>query len=66
MSEKKSWRSFGLFKWFLLIAALVECIPTGFLVDEEKKSLGTRLTLPEWLESQRTGIESLLRPIHTR
>ena len=35
----------------------------GFLVDEEKVSLGTTLKLPGWLESKRKTIESALTPI---
>jgi hypothetical protein len=36
----------------------------GFLVDEEKDSLGKSLTLPVWLERHRTEIESSLTPIY--
>jgi glyoxalase family protein len=32
----------------------------GWLVDEPIESLGSRLSLPEWLEPQRGWIESLL------
>jgi glyoxalase family protein len=36
----------------------------GFTVDEDPKSLGERLVLPPWLESQRTEIEAQLPPLH--
>jgi len=32
----------------------------GWLVDGHIESLGSRLSLPEWLETQRSWIESLL------
>jgi glyoxalase family protein len=32
----------------------------GWLVDEPIESLGSRLSLPEWLEPQRGWVESLL------
>ena len=38
----------------------------GFMVDEDVDHLGDRLQLPPWLESQRTDIESVLRPIQPR
>ena len=36
----------------------------GFLVDEDKDSLGKSLSLPVWLERHRTEIESSLTPIY--
>ncbi len=35
----------------------------GFLVDEERHSLGTALKLPPWLEPKRAQIENLLTPL---
>jgi glyoxalase family protein len=35
----------------------------GFLVDQPIEALGRDLALPEWLESQRAGIEAVLAPI---
>jgi glyoxalase family protein len=35
----------------------------GFLVDENSETLGSSLKLPEWMESRRDEIESLLVPI---
>ncbi len=35
----------------------------GFLVDEDRESLGTNLALPEWLESNRARIEQELIPV---
>lgn len=35
----------------------------GFAVDEAVDALGQQLKLPPWLESQRAGIERILRPI---
>lgn len=35
----------------------------GFLIDEPKESLGTRLTLPGWLEPRRSEIEQTLPPL---
>ena len=35
----------------------------GFLVDEEKETLGQSLKLPPWLEQQRDEIEAQLEPI---
>ena len=35
----------------------------GFLVDEEREELGTRLRLPAWLETERGEIESGLAPL---
>lgn len=35
----------------------------GFLVDENPETLGTALSLPEWLETQREDIEKILTPI---
>jgi glyoxalase family protein len=37
--------------------------PPGFAVDEPTETLGTKLVLPDWLESQRSGIEAHLPPI---
>jgi glyoxalase family protein len=36
----------------------------GFGVDEDPKHLGESLVLPPWLESQRSAIQSILRPLH--
>ena len=35
----------------------------GFLIDEPRESLGQRLTLPSWLESEHQAIEAALSPI---
>ena len=35
----------------------------GFLVDEERESLGQGLALPPWLESERPTLERELTPI---
>jgi glyoxalase family protein len=35
----------------------------GFLVDEERESLGQRLSLPPWLEGERATLERELTPI---
>lgn len=35
----------------------------GFLIDEERESLGRALKLPRWLESERTEIEQSLSPL---
>jgi glyoxalase family protein len=35
----------------------------GFTVDERPESLGTKLVLPDWLESQRSHIEAHLPPL---
>jgi glyoxalase family protein len=35
----------------------------GFAVDEDAASLGSRLSLPDWLEPQRAEIEAELKPI---
>lgn len=37
----------------------------GFLIDEEEQSLGTRLTLPAWLENRRSEIEPSLTTLIT-
>ena len=37
----------------------------GFLVDEDKESLGQKLQLPAWLESRRDQIEKSMRPLQT-
>jgi len=37
--------------------------PPGFTVDEPADQLGTRLSLPTWLESQRLEIEQTLPPV---
>jgi len=37
--------------------------PPGFLIDESKGQLGTRLKLPPWLEPQRKLSEQLLPPV---
>lgn len=37
--------------------------PPGFTVDEPADQLGTRLTLPTWLEPQRPEIEQTLPPV---
>ncbi len=38
-------------------------VPPGFLVDEDRTSLGAALSLPAWLEPQRAEIEMALAPI---
>jgi glyoxalase family protein len=35
----------------------------GFLIDEDRASLGTALKLPGWLETRRDEIENALRPL---
>jgi len=35
----------------------------GFLIDEDRQTLGTQLMLPDWLEPQRSRIESELTPL---
>lgn len=37
--------------------------PPGFLIDEDIKSLGSSLKLPEWYESMRSEIENSLPPL---
>lgn len=37
--------------------------PPGFAIDESVKNLGTNLKLPEWLEANRTSLESHLPTI---
>ncbi|MFN2434935.1 MAG: hypothetical protein ABR515_06140 [Nitrososphaeraceae archaeon] len=34
--------------------------PPGFTVDQKSSELGTRLMLPEWLESERKSLEKIL------
>lgn len=41
----------------------IATVGPGMLVDEDSRTLGTRLTLPEWLEANRTIIETELKPI---
>lgn len=41
----------------------IATVGPGFLIDEDPSSLGTTLSLPEWLETERPLIESLLAPI---
>lgn len=36
----------------------------GFTADETPETLGTRLVLPPWLESQRVQLEAVLPPLH--
>jgi glyoxalase family protein len=38
--------------------------PPGFIVDEKAEELGTRLTLPKWLEHMRKDLERVLPPVH--
>ncbi len=38
----------------------------GFAVDEDVTSLGTSLKLPPWLESQRSDIEAVLKPLQVQ
>lgn len=38
----------------------------GFLVDEDKDVLGSRLQLPPWLEPQRPAIQQRLKPLAVR
>lgn len=40
--------------------------PPGFMVDENKETLGTDLKLPAWYESSRTEIEKNLDIIHAK
>jgi len=35
----------------------------GFLADESKETLGTKLMLPPWLERSRDAIEGSLKPL---
>ncbi len=37
--------------------------PPGFIVDEKAEELGTRLTLPKWLEPMRKDLEAVLPPV---
>jgi glyoxalase family protein len=37
--------------------------PPGFTVDEKAEELGTRLTLPKWLEPMRKDLENVLPPV---
>jgi glyoxalase family protein len=37
--------------------------PPGFTVDEKAEELGTRLTLPKWLEPMRKDLERVLPPV---
>jgi len=41
----------------------IATVPPGFLIDEDRAALGSTLSLPAWLEPQRTEIESALAPI---
>jgi glyoxalase family protein len=41
----------------------IATVPPGFAIDEEPDSLGTALSLPDWLEAQRRVIEAGLHPI---
>ena len=36
----------------------------GFTLDEPAEQLGSKLTLPPWLEKQRAQIEQALPPVH--
>ncbi len=38
----------------------------GFAIDEDVATLGTALQLPPWLESQRSEIEAVLKPLELR
>ncbi|MNW36693.1 putative ring-cleaving dioxygenase MhqO [compost metagenome] len=40
--------------------------PPGFATDEPEESLGEKLMLPDWYESERSVIESLLPPFEIR
>ncbi|MNC40753.1 putative ring-cleaving dioxygenase MhqO [compost metagenome] len=40
--------------------------PPGFATDEPEESLGEELMLPDWYESERSTIESLLPPFEIR
>jgi hypothetical protein len=40
--------------------------PPGCTSDEPVESLGGALTLPEWLEANRSGIEKILPPVQLR
>jgi glyoxalase family protein len=37
--------------------------PPGFTIDEKAEELGTRLTLPKWLEPMRKDLENVLPPL---
>ncbi|CAA9294432.1 MAG: Glyoxalase family protein [uncultured Chloroflexia bacterium] len=37
----------------------------GFLIDESRETLGRRLSLPPWLETERRGIEAGLKPVES-
>jgi glyoxalase family protein len=37
--------------------------PPGFAVDESPDTLGSKLMLPEWLESHRPALEATLPPL---
>ena len=37
--------------------------PPGFLIDEDRETLGTHLKLPSWFEKNREEIEKTLPPI---
>jgi glyoxalase family protein len=50
-----------MFSWVLFEIATD---PPGFTLDEKLEELGTHLRLPPWLESARSQIEKILRPIH--
>ncbi len=39
--------------------------PPGFMIDEDKNSLGANLKLPPWFENKRDEIESKLLPLKT-
>lgn len=41
----------------------IATIPPGFTVDEPLSQLGRSLTLPEWLETRRSFIETSLKPV---
>ncbi|MMZ62848.1 putative ring-cleaving dioxygenase MhqO [compost metagenome] len=40
--------------------------PPGFTVDEPEESLGEELMLPDWYESERSAIESMLPSFEIR
>ncbi|MNO39034.1 putative ring-cleaving dioxygenase MhqO [compost metagenome] len=40
--------------------------PPGFATDEPEESLGEQLMLPDWYESERIAIESMLKPFEVR
>jgi glyoxalase family protein len=42
----------------------IATIPPGFMIDEKPEDLGTRLSLPPWLESMCKDLEKVLPPVY--